>query len=256
MSEAACDIIDLREARDAGLLEQVYRQLYLSAFRTASEQESLEQYAARLFGPPRPPPQPVTHFLVAGQSLRDPDRRMVDGFAIVETYRTSRCGLLTYIVVAPPARGQGLARFLLNKAREALQCDLNSQLRAIFAEAHDPARILPTEDVMNPTERLVAMRRLGARQVPIHYVQPELCPGGERSRNLLLMTFPASATAEANVLSAAVLREFLEEFYRALGVASPGDDPDFRAMLEQLSQPCDIEATPLPVVAIRSEDRG
>lgn len=256
MSESAREVIDLREARDAPLLEQVYRQLYLSAFTTASEQESLEQYAERLFGPPRPPPQPVTHFWVTGRHLQNPTRRAVDGFAIVETYRASRCGLLTYIVVAPRARGHGAARFLLNKAREALQRDLNSPLRAIFAEAHSPERIPPNEDVMNPVERLVILRRLGARRVPIHYVQPELCPGGERSRNLLLMSFPITPSAEAEVLSAAVLRDFLEEFYRALGVALPEDDPDFRAMMEELAQPRAIAATPLPVVTMITEERG
>lgn len=60
------DIVDLRETRDEGLLEQAYRELYLKCFTDPNEQEDLEQYRQRLFGPQQPIPQPVTHFLVAG----------------------------------------------------------------------------------------------------------------------------------------------------------------------------------------------
>lgn len=222
------DIIDLRETRDLRVLTRAYEELYLSCFTDPDEQEDLEQYRERLFCSQKPIPQPVTHFLVAGEKLADPDNAVIYGLQIFELYRESACGLLTYIAVSPLARGKGLGRLLLRRAIEILsqECTGPEGLRAVFAETHDPAQIDPAEDAMSPRDRIEVMKRLGAQLVPVRYVQPELRPGDGRSRKLLLITFGVDAD-KPPVVAGKTITDFMHEFYRALGVINPDVDPDY-----------------------------
>lgn len=240
------DIVDLRDCRDLSLLAQVYNNLYLACFTDPDEQEDLEQYRSRLFDPQLPPPQPKTHFLVAGERLNDPTARVIHGMMIFELYRESQCGLLTYLAVAPHSRGQGLGRTLMRRAIETLsaECASAGGLRAIFAETHDPALIDPADDAMSPRDRIEVMKRLGARHVPIRYVQPELRPGDGRSRKLLLITFPLGGVPNtASFLSSGVVLGFLHEFYRALGVSHPEADPDYLDIQRTITLDPDWPAT-------------
>jgi GNAT superfamily N-acetyltransferase len=230
------ELRDLRNDHDEALLRRAYDELYLATFIDPDEQETFEQYRSRLFDAQQPPPQPVTHFVVAGRSLSPAADAELLGFIIFESYRESACGLLTYVVTVPAARGQGLARRLIAFAQETLARDMAAwhgrphALAAIFAEMHDPQLVSAADDVMDPAARLEVMRRFGAAQLPIRYVQPELVPGGERSRQLLLTMFPLTgATPQVQLESGVVLR-FLREFYRALGVPHPERDPDYLAM--------------------------
>jgi len=225
------DIIDLRTDHDDKLLQQVYSQLYLACFTDPDEQEDLEQYRDRLFGPQKPAPQPKTHFLVAGNHLKDPEQRELLGFLIFELYRESSCGLLTYLAVDPATRGQGLGRLLMRRAIEILieECSEAGGLKAVFAETHDPKLIDPADDAMSPDQRIQVMKRLGAYHVPIRYVQPELRPGDGRSRKLLLITFSIAPDCSP-ALKGNVVLTFLHEFYRALGVVDPDHDADYLAI--------------------------
>lgn len=222
------EIVDLRQIRIAGLLEQAYCDLYLSCFPDPDEQEDLDQYQTRLYGSPQQPPQPITHILVAGDELQDPARRVVSGLLIFELYRDSSCGLLTYLAVAPPARRTGLGRRLLQRARETLLLEC-PRLRALFGETHDPRLVDPATDSMSPSDRIEALKRLGAHLIPIRYVQPSLRQANGRSEKLLLLAFPLREGL-APSLSQRTLLTFLSEFYRALGVAVPAQDRDYQQM--------------------------
>jgi len=262
MSATEFDLCDLRQQRDPELLRRVYDELYLPTFIDPDEQETFEQYRSRLFDAQLPPPQPVTHFVVAGRNLHDASEAELLGFIIFETYRESGCGLLTYLVTAPAARGQGLGRRLIAEAQATLRNDVQERggtLRAIFAEMHDPSLVTATEDVIDPHVRLEIMRRLGAARIPIHYVQPELYPGGERSRQLFLTTFPLGGGALVASLPVNAASEFLHEFYRALGVAAPESDADYQSMCAELGaavdRPPKLATSPLPIVRlVKSED--
>ena len=231
------DIIDLRDNHDWGLLQQVYKDLYLACFTDPDEQEDLEQYRERLFDAQKPSPQPKTHFLVAGERLSDPEMRAISGMLIFELYRESSCGLLTYLAVAPAGRGRGLGRMLTRRAIEILseECAETGGLRAVFAETHDPALIDPADDAMSPRDRIEVMKRLGARLVPVRYVQPELRPGDGRSRKLLLITFPIDPHQPPSVSGRALL-DFMHEFYRALGVVRSLDDADYQTMQRDVAE--------------------
>lgn len=237
--ECYSEIVNLRQHQNLELLTQVYTELYQKVFTDPSEVETIEQYTTWLWNPQLPPPQPVTHFLVAGANLLDVSRRQVDGFLIFEAYRESCCGLLTFIVIDERARGKGLARKMIRHACNQLNVDMlewsdqRLGLQALFAEIHDP-RLFSGEDIIDPDLRLQIMRQLGANWVPIRYVQPELQPGTPRSRHLLLTAFPTSDESSSIEMPSKVVQTFLFEFYRALGVEEPEHDADYLSLVQEL----------------------
>ena len=233
------EILDLRQHQDLDLLTQVYTELYQTAFTDPAEIETLEQYTTRLWHPQLPPPQPITHFLIAGINLLDVSRRRVDGFLICESYRESLCGIVTFVAIDERARGKGLARKLMRHGRSQLNVDMiewsgqQRGLQGLFAEMHNP-RQFSEEDSIDPNVRLQIMRKLGANWVPIHYVQPDLQPGMPRVRHFFLATFPVSDESSSRVISAKVVQTFLFEFYQALGVEEPDYDADYLLMVQEL----------------------
>ena len=166
----------------------------------------------------------------SGTDLDDPARRSLAGFASVEHYRRSRSALLSYVAVSPARRGHGLARQLLESALgSAMQAAGADGIVAVFAEIHDPRKVAPSSDVIDPAARVRVMDRLGARRVPIRYVQPPLGSGAPSDR-LLLIAFPQEGEAG---LEAETVAAFLREYYEACDVAA--DDANLAAMIEQLA---------------------
>ncbi|MDQ7858258.1 MAG: GNAT family N-acetyltransferase [Armatimonadota bacterium] len=202
------------------------------------QQEDLATWKALLWSAPVAH-RPVFHVLVA---TSEPAGTTPLGFVSAEFFRHSSVGLLTYLAVAAAYRRQGLGRRLVQQAKTVLREDAARQgtlLRAIFGEVNDP-RGGPTSDGESPTEkraRVVALAKLGARRVPVRYVQPQLRPGAGRSYSLMLVAFPPNGTAMTH-LPSDVIRDFLREFYRSLGVDDPERDDDFRAAAEGLTEPC------------------
>lgn len=238
MIDDGSELLDLHDFPNEALLARVYRDLYQPNFSLPEEREDLDQYRTRLFGPAAPPPQPQTHFVVCGRGLHDAAACELHGFVIFEHYRQSGCGLVTFLAVAPDQRGQGVGRRLMAQARQTLAQSPNDlgdrDLQAIFAEAHDPARVDLAHEPIDPVARLRILSRLGAQVVPFRYVQPELRPGAGPSRNLLFLAFPLGAEAGACTVPSSALRAFLFEFHQALGVAEPFQDADFVAMLASI----------------------
>ena len=235
--EAELELIDLRDRQDEGLLDALYHELFVPNFPDPDEGEDPSIWAPLLWGEPDPS-QPVLHALVAGKDLTSPQDRELMALVLCEFYRRSSCGLLSYVATRPGLRGRGLGRWLVEQSIGALRADAAADgrdLRAFFAEIHDPAKIDPSEDVFDPTSRLEVMERLGARLVPVSYVQPELRPGLNRSDRLLLVAFPIDGAQHE--LPAETVRDFLEDLYRALGVADPDGDADYARMRSELGAP-------------------
>ena len=199
----------------------MHAELFVPSFPDPDEQEGPADWAPRLWEAAAPP-QPEQHGFVAGTQLGDPSRRSLAGFAFVERYRASRCALLSYIAVDPRWRGRGVARALFDRALRSARAAAGTQLRAVFAEIHDPRRVASVYEVIDPADRARIMARLGGYRVPLTYVQPALGPGGERSDRLVLIAFPPMGSA---TLDARDILAFLEEYYSALGVDDLAHDP-------------------------------
>lgn len=213
-----------------------FARIYRAAFPDASEREREDDWIARLRGR-QPAPQPDVLVLLA---VADGDR--VLGGVCAEHYRASRCGLVTYIAVELQHRGTGVARTLMRAAvaqLEAAARDQGAPLHAVFAEAEDPARVDPGLRA-TASERLLILGRMGARAVDLRYVQPELSGGGGRARHLVLLRL----NGDDAPIDRAIVRDFMHEFYRALGVADPEADRDFAAMFAGAGALVDTLALP------------
>lgn len=233
MTASAPQLLDLREHIRPDLLA-AFVDLYTCTFTDPSEREDPAQWPLRLYSD-LPAPQPRMHLLVAIDDS-SADTRLLGGVAF-EYYRASRCGLLTYLVIDPAHRRRSLARQLIQRTLVLLQQDASEYgtvLRGVFSETKDPDQVGAHGNAMSPRERLTALARLGARLIDIPYVQPTLAGGSERCRHLLLLAFHPDSTQTDHIEGGAV-RDFLHEFYRALGVDTPEADDDFRAMERSLA---------------------
>lgn len=230
-------LLDLREHPRPDLLA-AFVDLYTRTFTDASEREDPAEWPPRLYGE-LPAPQPRMHLLVAVDTHAQPPRLL--GGISFEYYRDSRCGLLTYLVTDAEHRRRGLARRLVDQAIARLHEDAHGhgvELRGVFAETEDPAQVNSDGNAMAPRERLQALGRLGARRIDIPYVQPALAGGAGRCRHLLLLAFHPQAEG----IAGAAVRDFLYEFYRALGVEAPEQDADFHAMTQTLAETTALKA--------------
>lgn len=126
------------------------------------------------------------------------DGEIVGGVCF-ERYPRSGVGLVTYLVVAPAARGRGLGEQLLRDAITALAAPL------VLGEVNDP-RVHGTGE-----DRLARFERWGARVLDVRYVQPALGPGLARDRGLLLIAF----APRPEIIDGALVRAFVEELYAA-----------------------------------------
>jgi hypothetical protein len=228
------EVIDLRDRPDDGLLDRVYTELYLPSFPLPEEREDPSVWRPALWGEPEDDAS-TFHFLVAGSGLGGVAPKIA-GLITFEYYAGSRCGLIGYVAVALGGRRAGLARELLARAVRMLHADAaaaGARLAAVFAEINDPTKVSAADDSIDPRERVAAMARMGARRVPIPYVQPELRPGQGRGRRLVLVAFPLDGTP-VSTLETNVVRAFLAEYYEGFGVADPEADPDLAAMTAAL----------------------
>lgn len=198
---------------DDGLVNAFYNGIYLDAF--AHQVEPVEVWKHRLWSG-EPSPYRLT-IRIAGVALDDPARQIYGGI-VYELYPRSRCGLLTYMVIAPSQRGTGLGRRLLTEAIRALHADGAS---AVFGEVSDPTKYNSVE----AWQRVELFQRWGGRVVDATYVQPSLGEGLERDRALRLMMFPAD-TPLPEAVPGVPIAAFLREFY-SVTEGAPPDDPEF-----------------------------
>lgn len=194
--------------------------MYLDAF-AAAQREPLEAWRTALRG--------EAGYRMHVRLAFDGDRLV--GGVCYELYPRSRCGLVTYLVVAPGARGRGVGRRLFDEAAHALYA---AGALAAFGEVHDPR--VHGETARARLERFL---RWGARIVGIRYVQPALgaglCPapsgsvtrGGDglaRDRGLCLIVHPPVPD-----ISGDVVRAFIAELYALTERRAP--DAELAALL-------------------------
>jgi GNAT superfamily N-acetyltransferase len=244
------EFVDLRDRRDESLLRAVHDGLYVGSFPVEEEREGLEYWRSALWGGGEDGRGPSVHALVAGTNLDEPRERRIAGLSFVELYLASGVGLVSYLAVDADFRRAGLGRQLVERGLEALRRDAEQRARplnAVFAEVHDPdaAEERLRDEVMDPTERVSFFAKLGARRIPIPYVQPALAQGRDRARSLQLVAL--SWQGHDRTLSSSLVRDFLAELYElSEGNPSPADR-EFRAMTKALEADS-IELTPLNAI--------
>jgi len=187
------------------LMAAFYAGIYLDAF--AAQREPLDVWTRALAG--ELPYRQTIRLALAGEQI-------VGGISY-ELYPASRCGLVTYNVVAPGARRTGLGRQLLEGATAEL---FAAGARAVFGEVVDPrgpgGAAGPGDPHAEPADvswaRLERNQRWGARVLAARYVQPVLGPGLARDRGLVLIALPGPAPLPA-AMDGAIPRAFVEELY-------------------------------------------
>jgi GNAT superfamily N-acetyltransferase len=201
-------IVDVA-AEDTELLERFYREVYLPEF--AAQREPLEAWQAALDGE---------------QLYRMHVRLVVEhdqilGGITYEHYPRSTCGFITYVVVAPSARGSGLGKRLVFDAVGDL---FARGAPVVFGEMRDPRK----RD--GAWERIERFQRWGCRVVDTRYVQPALGPGLSRDRELVLIAHPPVSGSIAGEL----VRAFIAELHEVTERCEP--DAELRAILDAIPE--------------------
>jgi GNAT superfamily N-acetyltransferase len=213
--EAELEIVTITSHDDEGLLDAFHTGIYWDDF--AEQQEPVAVWKRALWGGPSPYELTIR---IAGRALRDPARREILGGIAFERYPHSGCGLITYMVIAPAARRQGLGKRLQRGAAAAL---FAAGAPAVFGEVNDPRRA--GDGVDEPVEamwrRLERNQAWGARVVDVRYVQPALAPGLARDHGLCLIAL-AGPTPLPSTMPGQIVRDFVGELY----AATEGDAPD------------------------------
>lgn len=226
-------LADLHDLADSALLGEVYERLYLPSVLAPEERQALATFERRLGSAPPGPPEPLTSMIVAGENLADPLRRKLAGYLILEFYRESRTALLAYVGTASEFRRQGLMRRMYALAVERLRRE-QGDVRAAFTEIHVPGRIAAQREPMETLARVCAFARIGARLVPIPYVQPALEEGQPFGTDLMLLSLPTQGEPDATTelpLPASAVADFLDEYYRSCGLDDPAGCPGYAEML-------------------------
>ena len=211
------EVITIGSRADEQLLEAFHGGIYWDDF--AQQHEPLAVWARALWGGGLPYELTIR---IAGRALRDPSRREILGGIAFEHYPRSGCGLVTYMVIAPIARRQGLGKRLQADAAAAL---FAAGAPAVFGEVNDPRRAGEgsEEPVDTMWRRLERNQAWGARVVDLRYVQPALGPGLERDHGLCLIALAGERPLPAT-LPGAIVRAFVDELYTITEGVTPDRD--------------------------------
>lgn len=209
------EIVTITTRDDENLLDAFHSGIYWDDF--ANQHEPVAIWKRALWGGPSPYELTIR---IAGRALRDRARRELVGGIAFERYPRSGCGLITYMVIAPAARRQGLGKRL---QREAAATLFAAGAPAVFGEVNDPRRIGDgvDEPIDKMWRRLERNQAWGARVVDVRYVQPALAPGFARDRGLCLI-----ALAGEQPLPPTMPGEIVRDFVRELYAVTEGVAPD------------------------------
>ncbi|MFN5653757.1 MAG: hypothetical protein ACK465_09060, partial [Flavobacteriia bacterium] len=142
---------------------------------------------------------------------------------------------LIYIAVAQNKRGNGIAKRLIKEILPSclaqLQKQLNCSFKAVLFESNIPW--LTTKDAIDPKTRLQIFEYFGAKAIPIKYVQPALHEAKKEVENLFLLSFPLEGHLHRSI-ETSLLIEFLDAFYKGLGINEPKQNPFFKKMQAEL----------------------
>jgi GNAT superfamily N-acetyltransferase len=202
---------------------EFYRCILLPYFR-ADELEAEDNYL---------------RLLRAGKSralaARLPDGTLVGG-VLSDWFPDSEVLLLSYLAVPTEYREHGIGAKLL--AAIGTEWSADPCPRLMIAEVEDPRHYRYDAALGDPARRVSLYERVGARALPVPYVQPALQPGRARVANLMLMVFGgADAPPGTSRVDGRTVEQFLVEFYELSEGQVRADDEQLQAMLAACRQP-------------------
>ncbi len=179
------------------------------------------------------------------------------GGVVLDYLAVPKAGVVEFLFVLAPMRGQGLARLLLDAGIRLLRADARRQgcrLSAVAAEINDPFRRPPRPDNMDPFARAAVWARLGFSHLPCPYVQPALSPQQAAVDYLMLIVqplqrwhAPPGALPAAASVAADWVRRLVAEYMRwAMRIDRPRRQPEYRRIDAYLGQRRRVGLLPLP----------
>jgi GNAT superfamily N-acetyltransferase len=220
-------IDDIDDPVSAKLLKRAYNEVYLPAFPIASERESLEQWCARL-------KRGKDDIVIAGENLADPEKANIKGICVGVYFSISDVGLLSYYAVHPKCQGQGIAKLMINRVKDLMLERAEGHggiLKGVFIEVNDPKKVAANQDSFDPALRVSVSQKMGARDIPVSYVQPPLQPGAAKFANLKLMAYSHPKTGKYPGPDDVVA--FLEAMYQSHAIDTK-TDADFLKSMEDI----------------------
>jgi GNAT superfamily N-acetyltransferase len=206
-------IPDAQAAETHKILLESFKELYDDGFPDEDEREDFALILDRVRDVNEVPRSAVFIYRAAG------GERALGGF-VADWYGGIGALHLTYLIVDPRARKQGIAKKLINDGVPAVIRHLNENenvtIKINFFESNNPFETAPEKENFDPQTRLRIVSELGAKLIPISYIQPSLGEGKGEVSNLLLFTF-SQFNAHETELPACDVIDFLKEFYRVSG---------------------------------------
>ena len=193
--------------------------IYNQAFPDENEREELSAIYNRLCVQSKP-----FSFIIF-----DVQKGIVQGGLIIDVYTEVEVAHLIYIVTDPEKRRQGIAKRLLKTYLPAALHELDLDIETVIFESNNPQ--LTLIDSFDTNLRLDIFRRLGAKRIPINYIQPPLEGRTQRVDNLFLFVY-----TKQDYIDTFRLEKFIGDFYRGLGVVDYEKNNDYIATINSLKE--------------------
>ncbi|MFK3981001.1 hypothetical protein ACI2K4_11560 [Micromonospora sp. NPDC050397] len=159
---------------------------------------------------------------------------------------STRLMLLSYLVVAPGARGTGIGGYLYAEVVEGWRSGYAPC--AILAEVESPTHHTGSPAYGDPAARLRFYQRRGARLLDVPYLQPALAPGLARVDGLLLLALHVAPELYgpdgADTMASPPLHQFMVHYFLGTEGEIP-DDPDGSALLAAMDVPGGVPLRPI-----------
>ena len=228
-------VVEGDNPKSLALLAKAYKEVYEAGFPIKEARESLDVWLDNLKDK-----QASVNITISilGENL-DTSNPILKAMTIGYYYQNQDVGLLAYIVTAPAFMTQGLGSTLNDANNHALlqfAKNKKSQLKGIFLECNDPAKVSAQEDVMDPAVRIKIFEKWGAIVLPIDYVQPPLEKGAAKCDTLKLLAYPHPETGQYPTPEA--IKAYITGIYTELAKyagCSPKNNPDYTKTIKQIN---------------------
>lgn len=205
-------IVDSASIKDNATYLKPFQEVYEAGFPDENEREIFSDILDRISGI-SPSYQPPSIIIIKT------DNEIVSGGLIVDWYKDCQTVHLTYLIVNPNFRNQGIAKSLINEGIKEIidwiEREKKIKIKNVFFESNNPSKTL--NDNFDPTLRLKIFTKLGAKLIDFPYVQPPLDEKKDQVENLFLLSF-TQFNAGGDKIPGKEIQCFLLDFYKGLGV--------------------------------------